>query len=965
MATEWGSLEHDAKLGLASLAERGGGELSDVRLGGLGGPEISAHRLVLCLRSPVLRARFRPGGEWVGRTHVDMSGDVDDMDVLKALVRFLYTDQVNFGEASSLDRLPFTARVFQAAHELQISLLEKKAGAALAETLEASAPTRSSSGSLKWFSATLGVLQFAMRANESEGCADPDLAKECINLLCNAVECSNGLQLLLNAIHDPVDPLLDEDEDPVSCLASVCSEVLIAIASKDTAMELGVLTGRADIVIDLIARGVDPDSPTSSGELPVELALRLSQQGSGTADSMGDQFENRDVEDFIDSGSDQEMDKDNGEVDETSRVDAVKANASNLPLNKSRSAACQAALDWSSIPEMKQIVETLILGGARDSRFRNSGSIGHPQPLLNLASKLGNARHVKALLDAKLDVNECDMDSGRSPLHCASEAGFEDVVQVLLEANAIPNMQDTNGCTALHLACRRGHLTIVKLLLPQANENIPDRFGWTALHHAARKGHYDVTRQLLQHSSHPISLLLSSEYDQGSTAIHLAACNAQYRVILVMVECAREIDTQQASAAPTHSSSNVPDESEATQGSVNSTPGQQSLKATCVLRIANASDMNGRTPLHRAAATACDILCHESPTDEMFRRACNVIEALLDVGADVCGVTRLGYTPLSFALGGNAYHRSARVSRAGTASDAGSVAASSTSASDFAVMRQRMLNESAPRERQRASFTRKLMSVLLGTQGGSRAIPIAGYDGVTPLHCAVRFGHTRAVPILIRRGADINVLNNLKESPLSIAREHWPLPLLANLMLKVLPQAPSWADNTFEHCQACGKSWSVTTWRHHCRHCSSLVCANCSKHRSAIPKYGIKKPVRVCNICFEALSWPSPEFDTSFEDSAAQNSEVGLVLDTSCDVDGVSVANTLEDSLLGEMAHTPDSPGSVHSSASRFTTSSSTFTKHRQKAGNGTASLQVRKHMKVKPRKASRHQVTLGDERNS
>ena len=62
------------------------------------------------------------------------------------------------------------------------------------------------------------------------------------------------------------------------CQAYVCSEAILACVPMDESMEWGVLTGRADIVLDLLARGVDPDSPAAgTGLLPVEMALQLAK----------------------------------------------------------------------------------------------------------------------------------------------------------------------------------------------------------------------------------------------------------------------------------------------------------------------------------------------------------------------------------------------------------------------------------------------------------------------------------------------------------------------------------------------------------------------------------------------------------------------------------------------------------------------------------------------------------------
>ncbi|XP_039617477.1 early endosome antigen 1 isoform X2 [Polypterus senegalus] len=58
-------------------------------------------------------------------------------------------------------------------------------------------------------------------------------------------------------------------------------------------------------------------------------------------------------------------------------------------------------------------------------------------------------------------------------------------------------------------------------------------------------------------------------------------------------------------------------------------------------------------------------------------------------------------------------------------------------------------------------------------------------------------------------------------------------------------------DHEVQNCMCCGKGFSVTIRKHHCRHCGNIFCAECSARNALIPSS--KKPVRVCNTCFEEL----------------------------------------------------------------------------------------------------------------
>ncbi|KAJ8269411.1 hypothetical protein COCON_G00120180 [Conger conger] len=61
-----------------------------------------------------------------------------------------------------------------------------------------------------------------------------------------------------------------------------------------------------------------------------------------------------------------------------------------------------------------------------------------------------------------------------------------------------------------------------------------------------------------------------------------------------------------------------------------------------------------------------------------------------------------------------------------------------------------------------------------------------------------------------------------------------------------------WAeDHEVNNCMSCGKGFSVTVRKHHCRHCGNIFCGECSSKNTLTPSS--KKPVRVCDTCFEEL----------------------------------------------------------------------------------------------------------------
>mmetsp|Transcript_8270 Transcript_8270/g.25608 ORF Transcript_8270/g.25608 Transcript_8270/m.25608 type:complete len:424 (-) Transcript_8270:1293-2564(-) len=58
-------------------------------------------------------------------------------------------------------------------------------------------------------------------------------------------------------------------------------------------------------------------------------------------------------------------------------------------------------------------------------------------------------------------------------------------------------------------------------------------------------------------------------------------------------------------------------------------------------------------------------------------------------------------------------------------------------------------------------------------------------------------------------------------------------------------------DEDVKGCRGCGKKFTRTRRRHHCRSCGNIFCNKCTKKRVKLPKVEFYKKVRVCEGCFE------------------------------------------------------------------------------------------------------------------
>ncbi|KAL4635179.1 transient receptor potential cation channel subfamily A member 1-like [Arapaima gigas] len=195
--------------------------------------------------------------------------------------------------------------------------------------------------------------------------------------------------------------------------------------------------------------------------------------------------------------------------------------------------ANQTPLHRAMIFDHVELAELLISKGAD---INSIDCKGH-SPLL-LATSCGAWRTVTLLLilGASLKIKD---KLGRNFLHLAilQPKGLKNLPEDILQLESVRELlsdEDTEGCTALHYACRLGVANSVKNMLGlQASVCHKSKDKKSALHFAAQYGRINTCQRLLE--TMVDSRLLNEGDEKGLTPLHLASRGGHTKVVELLL----------------------------------------------------------------------------------------------------------------------------------------------------------------------------------------------------------------------------------------------------------------------------------------------------------------------------------------------------------------------------------------------------------------------------------------------
>ncbi|KAK2589788.1 hypothetical protein QQS21_012532 [Conoideocrella luteorostrata] len=365
-------------------------------------------------------------------------------------------------------------------------------------------------------------------------------------------------------------------------------------------------------------------------------------------------------------------------------------------------------------------------------------------PALHLGSSIGDIEIIKRLLKV-CNLKKTD-NNRRTGLHHAAEKGYSEIALLLIQRHADLKAQDSRGRTALHFAAEHGRNGTAQVLISGgADVNQKDNERWTALFLAARNGYETTVRMLVGRGAD-----VNVEDKKKWTALFAAAENLQGKTVQALIELGGDIHMKDKlgqtvlNIAMTRARDKLtwyPDPAPVTDRSALFAVIKQGHEEILQVLLDCGADIEARdylgdTPLSRAARMG-----HEA-----------VVKQLLEKGADVeAKDTRYGQTSLSWAA--QIGHK--------------------------AVVKQ-LLEKGADVEAKDTRYGQTSLSwaAQIGHKAVVKQLLKKGADveakdseyGQTPLSWAAKMGHEAVVKQLLEKGADIEAKDSeYGQTPLSLA----------------------------------------------------------------------------------------------------------------------------------------------------------------------------------------------------
>ena len=382
-----------------------------------------------------------------------------------------------------------------------------------------------------------------------------------------------------------------DDVDSARLLIQAGSSIDARNAFGITPLSLACTNGSASMIRTLLIAGADPNLAIETGDTPLMTAAR-----SGTLDA---------VVALLDHGAD---------------------------VNASEPDQQQTALIWALSEGHVDVAKTLIENGANVHAVTKGKFT-----TVMFAARVNDGDSVRALIDAGVDIGAAASD-GHTALHVATLRGFSELAMYLLDQGADPNVDDP-GYTPLHWAVGTWE---TEMTGQNGITTRPDH-QWSAMHGVQFKK-LELEKHLLDHGADPNARLkknprrygftFASARPKGSTPFALAALAGNVAIMQMLVDNGADPKLiAERGVTPLMMACGV-----RRNLSEDIIPLRDSLEAVKLIvelgaNVNAADERYGDTALHGAARI----------------KSAQIVQHLVDHGAEVNVVNKRGQSPLYFA----------------------------------------------------------------------------------------------------------------------------------------------------------------------------------------------------------------------------------------------------------------------------------------------------------------------------
>lgn len=393
-----------------------------------------------------------------------------------------------------------------------------------------------------------------------------------------------------------------------------------------------------------------------------------------------------------------------------------------------------------------------------------------------------------------------------SPLHLCCQWGLEPVVQTLVEHGANINSRDAESKTPLHIAIENQHDAIISLLLrvPEIDLSLRDKSGLSPFATALTFRNNKAAQAILDKLP-----TAAEQFDaKGQNFLHTALKKGDLESVLFLLSVHVDVNSR------------VQDSTMSPPLHLAARNGNETLVRSLLLAGARLEDTDAhkRTALHVAseAGNATVVLALLQNHTNFDAMDCN---------------------------GDNALHIAVREGHLNVVREL--LTQSTINAEAVNIKGRNPLHELCQYGKENSAA---ICELFLETMP-QYPIDKTDLNGNTPLLIAYMKGNGNVCRVLVKSKASLAIENRER---INIFNYQVATKQLLHNLLDQLSEQTSWNYNT-DMCQECGKNFTITIRRHHCRHCSRILCGKCSDQEVPIIKFGENKPVRVCRICFDVL----------------------------------------------------------------------------------------------------------------